>query len=61
MSFTIICDKCGSNQTIKEGFSPVDSKVDIYVVEVSQGYMGMEVESIDISCENFECNNTISI
>ena len=61
MSFTIKCDKCGSEQTFKDYNSKWD-KIEITVNESCVGYTG-EMIIIDVSlwCENEKCNHTIDI
>ena len=60
MSFTIKCDKCGSEQTFTSESNKYGEGIYI-TVYTSGSYCGETVDSIDIDCTNPKCNNDIAI
>lgn len=60
MSFTIVCDKCGSKQTFKSSSHKYEDNISIDVFVLGT-YMGDAVEEIEINCENSDCDNAIEI
>ena len=56
MSFTIKCDKCGNEQQFTSESHKRGEKVDVDVYEWNQ-----RIETIDISCNNLQCQNHIEI
>lgn len=60
MSFTIKCDKCGSENIFTSNSKKYEGNigVDVYT---RGSYMGESVESIEIECLNLTCDNTIEI
>lgn len=60
MSFTIRCDKCGNEQTFKDGDKRFQENIKIHLEEDCD-YMGCTVEGILIYCGNDKCNHFIDI
>jgi hypothetical protein len=62
MSFTIKCDKCGNEIKLHNGDSRNNDKIQL-IADVGTDWIGRyeEVRSVDIYCENKECQNTIEI
>lgn len=60
MSFTIKCDKCGSENTFTSDSKKYQENIGISVY-VEGSYMGDVVKEIQIDCENPNCNNSIEI
>lgn len=60
MSFTIICNKCGAKQEFTSNSKKYEENISVDVY-VKGTFMGDGIESIDISCENPNCDNTIEI
>lgn len=63
MSFTIKCDKCGSEQTFKN-YNSEWKQIQIIVSTVSggiAGYHDREVNEVSIWCENPQCNHSVDI
>lgn len=58
MAFAITCNKCGGKQTFKENDTANQEKIGLAVNTTDWGEV---IESIDIYCENKECDNWISI
>lgn len=59
MSFTIKCDKCGNEQSFKQGDKARNTHIDMEI-GMTSGYQPYPNE-ITIFCENSECNNMIDL
>lgn len=59
MSFTIKCDKCGNEQSFKQGDKARNTNIDMEI-GTTGGYQPYPNE-ITIFCENHECNNMIDL
>lgn len=57
MSFTIICDKCGTNQVFKDGVSMDQKHIDI---EVTENFFNLPT-GISIMCCGSDCKNVINL
>lgn len=60
MSFIIKCNKCGGEQEFTSNSKRFEENISIDIY-VRGTYMGEVVESIEIECENINCNNAIEI
>jgi hypothetical protein len=60
MSFTVICDLCGTKQIFKQGDKARNAGIDISVF-MEHSYLGSDVREIDIGCENPKCPNLIEL
>ena len=60
MSFTIKCNKCGSEQEYANDSKRFTDKIGVDV-DVKGTFTGDSVNSIDIYCENGVCNNYIEL
>ena len=60
MSFIIKCNKCGSEQEYTNETKRFTDNIGIDV-DLKGTFMGDCVNSIDIYCENRECNNLIEL
>jgi hypothetical protein len=60
MSFTIKCNKCGSEQEFTSLSKKYQENISIDVF-VKGTYMGDAVDSIEIGCSNPKCDNEIEI
>jgi hypothetical protein len=60
MSFTVICDECGSKQKFTNDSHKYEKNISIDVFVLGT-YMGDSVEQIEINCENSDCGNEIEI
>jgi hypothetical protein len=59
MSFTIKCDKCGNEQSFKQGDKARNTKIDMEI-GMSGGYQPYPNE-ITLFCENPKCNNMVDL
>ncbi|MGD7007586.1 hypothetical protein [Metabacillus sp. 84] len=60
VSFTIKCDKCGGEQVFTNKSKRWGDHIEINV-DTYKGYFGTVDKSIDIYCENIDCQNKIEI
>lgn len=58
MSFTIKCDKCGNFATFNTGDTRNGDKIQV-IPDIH--FMEYTVNSVDIYCENDECNNDVEL
>jgi hypothetical protein len=59
-TFTIICNSCGEKQTFKNGDKARGEDIDLYA-NLEHTVIGTSLESLDITCENPECNHYIEL
>lgn len=59
MTFTIKCDKCGNEQSFKQGDKARNTDIDLEIY-MSRDYQSYPIE-ITIFCENHECNNMVDL
>lgn len=59
MSFTVKCDKCGSEQVFNHGDKARNNIVDMEI-GMTRGYQQYP-EEITFFCMNWECNNIVDL
>ena len=60
MGFTIKCNKCGNEQVFTNESKRWEENIEIDV-DMSHTFSGSTVNTVDIFCENINCNQYIEL